>query len=174
MHLLANTLLVAYLLAVAVIDGLRSRIPNALTVSAAAAGLVLGVVAHGPHGLLAAAEGLLVGFFLFLPLYLLGGFGAGDVKAIAAAGSFLGPQGALVAVICTLIAGGIAGLAVLVTAGGMPALRSLLVRWSVLILAPSAAMRPPVHPGAANTAAELRFPYGIAIACGCIASLLRG
>lgn len=174
MHALTNTLLVGYLLAVAVIDSLRSRIPNALTVSAAVAGLLLGTIASGAGGLLAATEGLLVGFFLFLPLYLLGGFGAGDVKAVAAAGSFLGPQGALVAVFCTLIAGGIAGLAVLLTAGGMPALRSMLSRWALLMYVPSAARPLAAQADPSNAAPKLRFPYGVAIACGVIASLLLG
>lgn len=174
MHYLSDVLLLGYLISVAVIDSLRHRIPNVLTVSAATVGLVLGVSTLGVTGLIAAGEGLLVGLFLFLPLYLLGGFGAGDVKALAAAGSFLGPHGALVATACTLIAGGIGGTTVLLAAGGLPALLSLLRRWTLqgYVLCSSghtATLRP-----ASDDAARRRFPYGFAIAAGTAASLALG
>lgn len=174
MHYLADVLLLGYVLTVAVIDGLRHRIPNALTVPAVAVGLVLGLSTHGATGLVAAGEGMLVGLFLFLPLYLLGGFGAGDVKALAAAGSFLGPHGALLATACTLIAGGIGGATVLLAAGGLPALLSLLRRWTfqgyVLCSSGHAAALPPD----ADDVARRRFPYGFAIAAGTAASLALG
>lgn len=174
MHYLADILLLGYVATAAVIDSRRHRIPNAVTVPAAIVGLGLGTLTHGAAGFAAAGEGLLVGLVLFLPLYLLGGFGAGDVKALAAAGSFLGPHGALVAAACTLIAGGIGATAVLLAVGGVPALQAMLRRWVfgahvLCATGESAALRPP-----AGDAARLRFPYGIAIACGVAASLLWG
>lgn len=174
MHHLADTLLLSYVLAVATIDGFRHRIPNVVTIPAAAVGLTLGAVGHGAAGLLASSEGLLVGFSVLLPFYFLGGFGAGDVKALAAAGSFLGPHGALEATVCTLILGGIGGTAVLLAVGGLSALQSMLRRWTfgaqVLCSTGHLAALPPP----AGDAARLRFPYGIAIACGVAASLLWG
>lgn len=145
-----------------------------LTVSAAAAALVLGTMAHGADGLLAAAGGLLVGFLLFLPLYLLGGFGAGDVKALAAAGGFLGPQGAVLATVCTLIMGGIGGMAVLLATGGFPALKCMLRRWTFRAYVVGATGRAAAIRADSDDAARRRFPYGIAIACGVAASLLLG
>ena len=174
MHHLVDILLLGYVTTVAVIDGLRHRIPNALTVPAAAVGLVLGLTVHGVTGMIAAGEGLLVGLFLFLPLYLLGGFGAGDVKALAAAGSFLGPHGTLIATACTLIMGGIGGATVLLSVGGLAALSSMLRRWMfqacvVCSTGRSAGLRPDP-----DDAVRRRFPYGFAIAGGTAAALALG
>lgn len=172
MHQLAEILVLSYVGTVAAIDSLRHRIPNALTVSAAAVGLTLGTMMHGLDGLLAATEGLLVGFLVILPRYLLGGFGAGDVKAIAAAGSFLGPLGAIGAAVCTVIAGGIGGLLVLIAAGGFPALRSMLRRWTFRGYVLCTTGRGAGLQADPDDVASRRFPYGIAIACGVAAMLL--
>jgi hypothetical protein len=71
-------------------------------------------VLFGAAGLAASAAGVVVGFLILIPLYALGGMGAGDVKLLAAAGSFLGPWGALLAGIFTLLAGGALGLGALI------------------------------------------------------------
>jgi prepilin peptidase CpaA len=47
---------------------------------------------------------------MLLPLYLIGGMGAGDVKLLGVAGAFLGPSGALLAGVTTFIAGAVFGL----------------------------------------------------------------
>lgn len=171
MHDPTVILLLGYVVGVAVMDSARHRIPNALTVSAAAAGLILGWAGHGAWGLLSAVEGLLVGTLVFVPFYWRGGFGAGDVKALAAAGSFLGPQGALVAAICTLIMGGIGGTILLLGSGGWPALQSMLGRWTFrayVLCTTGRVTASELDPG---DAARRRFPYGIAIALGTAASL---
>jgi prepilin peptidase CpaA len=62
---------------------------------------------HGLPGLLTAFLGLLVGAgLLFIP-FALGGMGPGDVKLMAAVGAFLGPPGALWAVLMTGVSGGV-------------------------------------------------------------------
>lgn len=174
MRYLTDIVLLGYIVTVAVIDTWRHRIPNLLTAPAAVVGLVLGVLSHGAAGLLAAGEGLLVGLALFLPFYFLGGFAAGDVKALAAAGSFLGPHGALLATACTLIMGGLCGTAVLLAVGGLPALQSLLRRWTFRTYVLCATGRQAALAPEPDDAASRRFPYGIAIACGVAASLLWG
>lgn len=50
--------------------------------------------------------GLATGLLLFLPLYLLHGMGAGDVKLMAAVGAFAGPGMAFQIALATCIAGG--------------------------------------------------------------------
>ena len=113
MHNLLVIALLSYVTAVAVTDTLTQRIPNALTVPAAAVAVTLSIASHGVTGGLASSAGLLIGLAVFLPFYLLGGFGAGDVKALAAVGAFVGPQGVLLATICTLILGAACALIVL-------------------------------------------------------------
>ena len=49
-----------------------------------------------------------MGLACFTPLYLLRAMGAGDVKLLAAVGSFLGPLGALYAALFGFVAGGVA------------------------------------------------------------------
>ena len=66
------------------------RIPNYLTLGGAMGGLGFQLGYHGLPGLLDGLAGLGLGFILLLGPYLLGGMGAGDVKASAALGAWLG------------------------------------------------------------------------------------
>jgi len=94
---------------------LKTRtIPNYLTLSAALAGLIYNLVVGGWEGLSNGTLGLFLGFgFLILP-YILGGMGAGDVKALAALGAWLGPKGTLALFCYMAIAGGLMALGVLI------------------------------------------------------------
>src|SRR5262249_49681106 len=67
------------------------RIPNVLTFGSAAAGMVFALATSGMAGLGMSVAGWLIGCALFLPLFLLRGMGAGDVKLLAALGAWLGP-----------------------------------------------------------------------------------
>jgi Flp pilus assembly protein protease CpaA len=77
---------------VAVTTDLRERkIPNWLTVPLCVAGFVFrGATEYAP-GMLDALAGFGVGFGIFLTLWLLGGSAGGDVKFMAAVGTWLGP-----------------------------------------------------------------------------------
>ena len=90
------------------------RIPNYLTLGTAVAGLAFNCMAQGLPGLVYGILGMLLGFaFLILP-YLWGGMGAGDVKALAALGAWLGPK-LTVFLFCYMgIAGGVIALGYLV------------------------------------------------------------
>lgn len=94
------------------VDLRTRRVPNALTFSLAAAGLVLGAMGFTRVGLPAACAGLFLGLVLMLPGYVLGATGGGDVKLLAATGTLLGPAGIVWAFVYTLIAGGAIALAV--------------------------------------------------------------
>lgn len=174
MHGILIIALLSYVTVVAVADTLTRRIPNVLTVPAAAVAVILSIAAHGMAGAITSGAGLLVGLALFLPFYLLGGFGAGDVKALAAVGAFVGPRGALVATICTLLVGAVAALFVLLMTGGVAALRSMLGRWALTGYIMNATGKAALISAPEGDAARRRFPYGIAIACGTAASLLWG
>jgi len=84
-----------------------SRIPNWLTFPAMVFAVGYHVLTSSVAGLLLSISGLLVGFFIFLSFYILGGMGAGDVKLMAAIGAFIGPRDVFYAALFTAIAGGI-------------------------------------------------------------------
>ena len=129
------------------------RIPNRLTVAAAVTAVALGVVRAGWQGGVVSAAGVLAGLAVFLPLCLAGKLGAGDVKAMGAVGAFLGPAGVVLAALCTLLAGGIAAAVVLVS-----------FRWRMHRVS-----------GTGQPVSLLRqqdLPYGVAIACGTLASIV--
>lgn len=90
-------LVAAFTALAAVLDYRTQKIPNWLTVPAAILGLVYsGLAPHG-IGVLWSLAGFAVGFSLLLLPWLLGGGGMGDVKLLAALGSWLGPMGILMA-----------------------------------------------------------------------------
>jgi len=164
--------LVAFVIMVAVSDMHSRRIPNWLTVGAASLGLGTSVMVGGPWTALASLAGLAVGLAVFLPFYLARGFSAGDVKAVAAIGAFVGPKGALLAAAWILLVGSIAGIALLIGLGGSAAVRALRDRWltRVCILVATGAA-PGIEPAPTDPARH-RFPYGLAIAGGTFACLI--
>ena len=90
--LLATILLTVTVILVAFFDLRERRIPNNIVFPAALTGLVLNGL-RGWAGLWFGGKGLLVGFgLLFIP-YLFRVMGAGDVKFLAAIGSFVGVSG---------------------------------------------------------------------------------
>lgn len=164
--------LVIFLLVLVAVDLLWHRIPNRITVSAALVAVLLNALTAGDVGALRSVEGLAVGLATFMPLFLTGGFSAGDVKAMAAVGAFLGPMGALFAALWSLTAGTLGGLLILLSAAGPGALRAMFQRWTLraYVLCTTGAR---AHISAApDDAAMRRFPFGAAIACGTIASLI--
>lgn len=163
--------LVAFVVAVAVTDLRTRRIPNLLTVPAAVVGVTLNAWTAGGCGALHSFAGLLVGLLAFLPFYCARGFGAGDVKAMAAVGAFVGIKGALLAAGWTLVAGAIGGVLVLLVRGNRGALQALAHRWALRAHVLYATGRAPQIQAPAGDAASMRFPYGLAIACGTVASL---
>lgn len=90
-------LVALFMLLCAIWDFRTKKIPNWLTVSAAVIGL--GYHTFAPHGIgpVWALAGFAVGFSLLIVPWLLGGGGMGDVKMLAALGTWLGPVMVLVA-----------------------------------------------------------------------------
>ena len=82
------------------------RIPNVVTFGGAALALVTAAATGGVSAFGLAAGGWLVGLLLFLPLFALGGLGAGDVKLLAALGAWLGPRDVVYVALYGAIAGG--------------------------------------------------------------------
>jgi prepilin peptidase CpaA len=140
--------LIGFVGAVAFVDLRTRRIPNWLTVAAAALGVAVAAAKAGWQGTIISGAGVLTGLAIFLPFCLAGKLGAGDVKAMGAVGAFLGPVGVLLAALYTLLAGGIGAALTVVTSRRTAADRS------------------------ASVIGRQQLPYGLAIACGTLASIV--
>jgi prepilin peptidase CpaA len=139
------------------------RIPNYLTMGTAVAGLVYNTINQGLPGLADGILGMLLGFaFLILP-YLWGGMGAGDVKALAALGAWLGPR-LTVFLFCYMgIAGGVLALGYLLWKGVL--WQRIKQGWTFLLnLILCRADGAPQPPSPSQLSEGI--PYGVAIAIG--------
>ncbi len=103
---------IAIALVAALWDLKTRRIPNVLTFGAALAGIAVHAYLGGWTGAGLSVAGWLVGVAFFLPLFMLGGMGAGDVKLLAAIGAWLGPAATVWVALFSAIAGGVMGLIV--------------------------------------------------------------
>lgn len=122
-------------------------------------------VNQGVPGLLLSLCGLGLGLTLLLLPYLLGGMGAGDVKALAALGALIGPYDLLHVFIYMGLYGGL--LALLHYCYKTKIKDTLHEAW--LSVCASAISRDinhiiPQKPGSGKT--SMRFPYSAAIAFG--------
>src|SRR5690349_18095821 len=113
--LISTTLRVLYALLLilgAVSDVRARRIPNLLNLALVGVGFVYAMLAsgNGSHMVGWAVAGVGTGFLVWLPFYLLGMLGAGDVKFFAGASAWLGPQVALSAAALAAISGGVLAL----------------------------------------------------------------
>jgi prepilin peptidase CpaA len=153
----------------AVFDLRTRRVPNLLTGPSILLGLLLHLVLGGwsQLGLAAAAAAIAGG--IFLVFYLAGGMGAGDVKLMTAVACIAGYQSVFELLVATVLMGGVFAIALALVHGKLKEtfrnISALFVHHSVAGLTP--------HPdlNLKNTR-TLRLPYAIAIAAGCVITLL--
>jgi len=100
--------------AAAFTDWRMRRIPNGITVPAAILGVAYHALFPSGSGMVFGLSGFAVGFLLLLLPYILGGGGMGDVKLLAALGSWLGPYWILVALAAGTIFAALLALVMLV------------------------------------------------------------
>ncbi len=159
------TLLAAWM---AVGDLKTRRIPNYLTLGTALSGLLVQGLTAGWAGLGDGLLGLLLGFGLLFGLYLLGGMGAGDVKALAALGAWVGFKQTFYLFIYMGLAGGLLALFYLWWRGLLTArlkrLGSLLLSW--VLLRPHGGAGPAPAPPSGPSGKPEGVPYGVALAIG--------
>jgi len=149
----------------AVIDGRLLKVPNWLTSHFLLAGMAFAAGAGGSDRLWWSLAGALVGLISLLPLYAIGGMGAGDVKLMAGLGAWIGPWLAIEAFIFFAIVGGVIGLGMMAYSGELvkhliltqEIAREILVIRNPVVLAEKAAERKPKM---------MLLPYGIPIAIG--------
>jgi prepilin peptidase CpaA len=151
-----------------VFDVRTRRIPNALTFSTAAAGLLYHAATSGVTGAQLAAGGWLLGLLLLLPYFALGGMGGGDVKLMAALGAWLGPRETFWLAMYAGIAGGVLGLMVALAHGyvrqAIANVRSMLGFWAVVGVGPVPGMT-------LESSKAPRLAYAIPILAGTMVTL---
>jgi prepilin peptidase CpaA len=154
---------------VCVFDTLWSRIPNVANASLALAGLAFNFSAGGTKGLVISALGAAAGLGLLLIPYLMGGFGAGDVKALAALGALVGPGAILQVFVYMALYGGLLALLHYLASNNLP--QKLADGWTTmktyLLTKDADVLNPRKHE-------PMRFPYAAAIALGYFTWLMRG
>jgi prepilin peptidase CpaA len=156
---------------VACLTDLRSaRIPNVLTFTAIAAALVYHAAAPGGLGLQAAGLGLLVGLLVFFPYFALGAMGAGDVKLMAALGSWLGWSAAISVALFGAVAGGVLAIVVSLRHGYLRTafrnLKTLFLHWWLTGVQPLPELTLDQGKG-------LRLPYALPIMAGLLVTIWR-
>ena len=121
------TLLLFLVLIIAVTTDLKShRIPNILLFPALGVAIVLHTTFSGAEGAVFSIAGMCLGIALLLPLYAMGGMGAGDVKLLGVVGACIGPWATVVAGLSTMMAGAILGIGVILWRRLAPQLQSLV------------------------------------------------
>ncbi len=163
-------LVVVILIEAAIIDGRQLRVPNWLTYHFLAGGLIFAFWKGGSPLLAWSAAGAMTGLLTLLPLYAIGGMGAGDVKLMAGMGAWLGPWFTLWAFVSTALVGALMASVMIASSGaffhhlGMiqSLSREILVLRNPVLLSERAAERKPTM---------RLLPYGIPIAVGSIGYL---
>jgi prepilin peptidase CpaA len=145
------------------VSDLRTRlIPNRIVLATIAVGVVLAVVTNdGMSGLTRAGAGLLTGFAVWFPFYLLRMMGAGDVKLFAASATFLGARGAVEGALYTALFGGALALVYMVFSSG----------WTWTFIRLGHAAQHPAMLRNAPVANRRRMPYALAISAGVLVAL---
>jgi prepilin peptidase CpaA len=154
-----------FMLIVCTYDLRERRIPNQLNLAGLIVGLLLQTTLGGVQGFLSGLSGFAVGFAILLLPFIAGMVGGGDVKFVAAAGSFLGWQLVLVGLGIGVVVGGVVGAISLIRRHRFgAALRSLAADLVCL----SSGVRPAKLQ--ASTAVET-VPYGVSLAIGLSAGI---
>ena len=159
---LAAGIVFTAILVVAAIGDLRTRrIPNALVAVLAVAGMGY-CIARAPviEGLARSGGGLLAGLACWLPFYMLGWLGAGDVKLYAAAGAWLGPARAVEGALIGALFGAVLALIWMVKSQGL--------RNVAETVALAAATPDVLAPDSGKARRRSTMPYAVAIAFGAI------
>lgn len=171
MHPVIQVLIAALVVVAGVYDILYRRIPNWLVLPCWLAGFAVNALLASPwtEGLKTAGLGFGVAMLIYMPLYLLRGMGAGDVKLMAALGAFAGPVAWLFIFVFSGIVGGVVALIMMVVHRRfVKTLRNVcLILWEMMHL------RPPYSRDELDVSSpkSLRLPYGAVVALGCLAFL---
>src|SRR5580700_101248 len=143
-----------------VLDWRYRRIPNWLTVSGLAAGVVINTVLYRWPGLKTALLGALLGLGLLLPFVLVRSLGAGDWKLAGALGACLGPRQLLAVLMGTILVAGVMALGTVIWKGR---LKRTLVNIAHLVAA-LFSLRMPGSEVSLDDPQSTKIPFGVAMA----------
>lgn len=157
----------AILILAAWIDGRELKVPNWITFPMILSGLVYSTCVGGISGLGAGLLGMCVGLLTLLPLYSVGGMGAGDVKLMAGIGAWLGWEVTLAVFCVSTVVGAV--MALLMVLGK----RNMTHHYEnfLLILSEWMVIKNPYELSkiaAERKSSMLLLPYGIPICIGTI------
>jgi prepilin peptidase CpaA len=144
----------------AAIDVASRRIPNAMAALTGGAGVLMAATGASGITVWSSLLGFVIGLALMLPGHLFGATGAGDVKLFAAAGAVLGAARTVEAFVFVAIAGGVLALAIACARGRL----ARTVTQTARLIGRQKDARAAIESPAENN----RFPYGPAIAAGCV------
>ena len=167
-----KVLLLLLVIPAAVFDYRQRRIPNWLVLTGILVGVAMNVflLYDNPSpftGLWFSLQGLGLALLIYLPLYILRGMGAGDVKLMGAVGAIAGWVLWLWIFFFTAVLGGITAAIVVLSKGRVQ--RTLHNLWMILV-----SIRYRQAPYAVNPELDvssdkgLRLPHGVIIAIGAL------
>ena len=170
----ASSSLVALVITVAIAawtDWTMWRIPNWLVAGSAAAAGMLAVFAPDGIGVAKWVLGGVVGFSLFMPLYLVRGMAAGDVKLMAVIGMHVGPWVVIDIALLTCLIGGAWAMLVIASKKELGLLTWLLLQWRSRVMHRNATQATATPAGRPAKSSGQMIPYGVVIALGTIVTL---
>lgn len=159
-----------FFLVICATDALYGKIHNITTLSLLIVGLWFNLRVGGLSGGALALAGMATGLLLLIVPYLMGGMGGGDLKALAALGSLLGPGPILQVFVIAALIGGAMGLLHLAVSDD-PLQR--LSRWWTNGWRLIKGVQPSM-PGTQEPKATVKYSYGPAIAFGFFAFISWG
>jgi prepilin peptidase CpaA len=143
-----------------VLDWRYRRIPNWLTVSGFAVGVVANTILCRWPGLKAALLGTALGLGLLLPFVMIRSLGAGDWKLAGALGACLGPRQLLSVLVGTILVAGVMALALVIWKGR---LKRTLLNIAHLVAA-LFSLRMPGSEVSLDDPQSTKIPFGVAMA----------
>jgi|688.fasta_scaffold29525_8 Flp pilus assembly protein protease CpaA len=133
------------------------RLPNGLTLTLLASGLLWNTASRGERGMYLSLVGIVISAFPLLLLYMRGAMGAGDVKLMAGIGSWMGAWFGLHVIIVAGIIGGLTGVMRHFGSNGRPThLRAIPI---------DQAVKTPDH-------RRHLLPFGVMILCGVLLNIV--
>ena len=134
------------------------RIPNQLLAASTAAALMLAIFAADGITLRECLLGGLTGLAVFMPFYLMGGMGAGDVKLLGVVGLHMGWQATLHVALISALVGGVWAILLLFT-------RSQYGTW-ISHFAERGHLPDRLPEPRLNNHSRATLPYGVVLAIG--------